>query len=354
MPKQGFKNQWVEVFRVGEHTDSKGSTRKFDRDFLEQVVANFNAEQHEPPAVVGHPEMNAPAFGWVRELRLDGNSLEARFADTNDDFEEMVQKRAFPKRSSSFYLQPPSLRHVGFLGAQPPALKGLREIQFSDGESVTVEISFSEENKMEEKDVQKVADSIWDKMKNWFSNNKPAETNLSAPPQITNFSEADAKKLIDDAVQQVTDKLTAEFNEKQTALETTNKTLLEQVNTISSSGKRAEIVSFVEAIPAESGKHFLKRAGAVEFLESLAVADAADKEPAIVCFSEEANGTKAEHKFSRLEWAKTLFSNLPKMVEFGEKFGGITATAEANKIVDANRVNTMREEMGIKKDGGEK
>ena len=55
--------------------------------------------------------------------------------DVEPQFAEMVNTRRFPKRSTAFYTpdhpQNPKpgvwyLRHVAFLGAQPPAVKGLR------------------------------------------------------------------------------------------------------------------------------------------------------------------------------------------------------------------------------------
>lgn len=146
MPKQGFKNQWVAISRKGKVADNTGTERDLSDDFLQQVVTNFTP--HNAPAVIGHPKDNNPAFGWVSGLRLENGVLEAQFADTDDEFERMCADGKFRKRSASFYLgEKPSLRHVGFLGAMPPAVKGLRDIQFNDGDSVTVEISFNEEEK---------------------------------------------------------------------------------------------------------------------------------------------------------------------------------------------------------------
>src|SRR5690242_18264662 len=135
MAKPGFKGQWVEIARIGQATDSKGVARDLSRDWVEKVVTNYAAGSHEAPIVVGHPESDsAPAFGWTQELRINGDSLEAKFADTDPEFEQLVADGRYKKRSASFYLNPPNLRHVGFLGAQPPAIKGLRDIKFAEGE----------------------------------------------------------------------------------------------------------------------------------------------------------------------------------------------------------------------------
>lgn len=351
MPKQGFSNQWIEIARVGDFVDAKGTSVKIDDDFLNAVIVNFNASHHEPPIVIGHPGVDAPAFGWTEELRRKGDRLEARFTDTNDEFEKMVKEGAFRKRSSSFYTQPPVLKHVGFLGAMPPAIKGLKNIQFNDGDSVTVEISFNEE-KIMDKENEKAPEetkTFREFMKEIFGGGQQ-----SAPAPV-NFSEAQAQNLIETAVKKATETITADFNEKLTAKDTVIETLTEKVNGISSSGKHAEIVSFVESIPATSGKHFLKRAGVVEFLESLADADAKDTGKAVVCFSETDDGTREEIKFSRLDWAKELLSNLPPMIYFGEGFSNLKASVEADIAVNPTDLSELRGAMGVKTaEGGAK
>lgn len=350
MAKNGFGGQWIEIFRAGKHTDSGGTTRNYDRKFLEKVVANFNSAEHEPPVVVGHPQDNTPAFGWTRALRINGDALEAQFGDTDDEFETLVRDGKFRKRSAAFYLDEPALRHVGFLGAQPPALKGLREIQFNDGDQSPVEIFFNEGKIMsnEKEAAQEETRTFKEWMKEFFGGG-------AQQPAPANFTETNVKNLIAEAVQTAKAEFSAEFSEKLTAKDAQIETLTNSVNAISSTGKRAEITQFVESIPAESGKYFLKRAGVVEFLESCAIADAADKEPAVVCFSEDADGKKEEVKISRLEWAKDLLSALPKFIEFGESFGNLKATNKADEFVSPQELADLRAEMGVKAAaGGEK
>lgn len=344
MPKVGFKNQWIAISQKGKFNDSEGNERDLNDSFLKEVIANFTP--NDAPAVIGHPKENAPAFGWATALRLNGDVLEAQFADTNDDFEEMVEKGLFRKRSASFYLNPARLRHVGFLGAQPPAVKGLRDIQFSDGDFCAVEISFKEqtmskenENSTEEKK------TFREFMKELFGGGE------QQPAPTANFSEAERQKLIDDAVAKASEQAKADFAEQLKTRDEQIKTLTEAVNANSASGKRSEIVSFVESIPAEKGKHYLKRAGITEFLETLANDDAKDTEKAIN-FSEGEGDQKVEHKFSRLEWAKELFSNLPPMIEFGEKFGNIVATEAAGSLVDPARQKVINDAVNAKEAGG--
>jgi len=121
---------WVEIFRAGKHTDSQGRTREFSVDDLDRMVGSYQPEQHEAPAVIGHPKDNAPAWGWVEALKRVGEVALAKFKDVQPEFADMVDRRLFKKRSISLYPDG-SLRHVGFLGAQPPAVKGLRDFAFS-------------------------------------------------------------------------------------------------------------------------------------------------------------------------------------------------------------------------------
>jgi hypothetical protein len=350
MAKIGFNGQWIDVCRVGKAVDSKGTARSLDRAFLEAVIANYAAGGHEAPLVVGHPESDtAPAFGWVKDLRLNGDILEAQFAETDDEFEQLVAAGRYKKRSASFYLDTPNLRHIGFLGAQPPAIKGLRDIQFAEGESFAVEsITNFKETVMEEKDLDQMPESFWEKVKSKLGISPTAD--LSEKPAAStaaSFSEAEARSLVDEAVKAVK----AEFAETVTKLEDANKNLQSQIDGQVAGGVKSEIASFVEAIPAEKGKHFLKRIGIAEFMESLAAADAADGETKAISFSEGEGDKKVDHEFTRLGWFKQLVGNLPNVVEFGEKFGNIVATKEADAMVNIDRVNAMKEAAGVAEEG---
>jgi hypothetical protein len=130
----GLNGQWIEIFRGGSQADSLGRRHNGDQ-LITEAVKTFNSSQHEPPLVVGHPADNAPAFGWVKGLRekvTDGvRILEAQLDQVIPEFEDAVKTGLFKKRSAAFYPDG-RLRHVGFLGAVPPAVKGLVDIGFDD------------------------------------------------------------------------------------------------------------------------------------------------------------------------------------------------------------------------------
>jgi len=142
---RGF-DDWIPIFQGGKQTDSRG--REHDGDALiEKAVALFNAARHEPPACIGHPEHDAPAYGWVEGLKKvagkGGNLLLAKFRQVEPTFEGMVKAGRFKKRSAAFYPDG-SLRHVAFLGAAPPAVKGLPDMSFTEDASAVFE--FAENN----------------------------------------------------------------------------------------------------------------------------------------------------------------------------------------------------------------
>jgi len=141
---------FIEIFKAGKRLDANGVEVEITIDDLQQAVNAYDVNFHESPAVVGHPKHNAPAYGWVKRLELDGDVLKAEFDQVDPEFAEMVEKGRFKKVSSSFYLAdspnnpcPGSLylRHVGFLGAMPPAVKGLRNPEFAENEQGVVDFS---------------------------------------------------------------------------------------------------------------------------------------------------------------------------------------------------------------------
>lgn len=155
----------IEIFKAGTRKDANGVEVTITTDDLQQAVENYNIEYHEAPAVIGHPQHNHPAYAWVKRLQLDGDTLKAEFDQIDPEFAEMVDKGRFKKVSASFYLaNSPNnpkqgslyLRHVGFLGAMPPAVKGLRNPEFAEGEEGVVDFADWTEA------------TLWRRLRDWF------------------------------------------------------------------------------------------------------------------------------------------------------------------------------------------
>ncbi|MCX0774601.1 peptidase, partial [Escherichia coli] len=140
----------IHIFKAGTHTDMHGKKLPFTPDDLAACVKAYDPSVHEAPLVIGHPRTEDPAWGWVKALSLSGVDLMAEPAQLDPQFAEMVTNGRFKKVSASFYLpDSPSnpkpgvlyLRHVGFLGAQPPSVKGLKQVSFSEQEEGVVEFA---------------------------------------------------------------------------------------------------------------------------------------------------------------------------------------------------------------------
>lgn len=138
----------IPIFRAGRHTAADGTVREFSDADLQAAVSAYDPALHEAPLCVGHPKDNLPAYGWVKGLAFADGELGVLPDQVDPAFAEMVNAGRFKKRSASFYLpdsptnpKPGSLylRHVAFLGAQAPAVKGLRDVSFADAEEGVVE-----------------------------------------------------------------------------------------------------------------------------------------------------------------------------------------------------------------------
>ena len=143
----------IEIFRAGRHVDDAGVAHDFSAADVASMASAYDPALREAPLTVGHPAHNLPAYGWVKGLSLtDSGRLAMDTRAVEPQFAEMVQERRFPKRSACFYppLNPNNpkpgswyLRHVAFLGAQPPAISGLKDIAFAEADAAGA-VSFSE------------------------------------------------------------------------------------------------------------------------------------------------------------------------------------------------------------------
>lgn len=158
----------LQIFRTGRHTATSGDVLAFSEAALQATAAAYDPARHEAPIVVGHPQSNGPAYGWVKSLAFADGGLDAEPHQVDPAFAELVEAGRFKKISASFYApEAPAnpvpgvyyLRHVGFLGAQPPAVKGLRSPTFAEQEEGVVEFS-------ELEDVQNA--SLWRSLREWL------------------------------------------------------------------------------------------------------------------------------------------------------------------------------------------
>ena len=291
-PAQAQLPAGIEIFRAGRHTDDSGTVHEFSLADVDAMAAGYNPAVREAPLTVGHPKDNLPAYGWVKSLaRNESGVLTIDPHKVEPQFAEMVKAGRFAKRSASFY--PPQapnnptpgqwyLRHVAFLGAQPPAIAGLKDIEFSAGDADGA-VCFSE---IEPIDIQQESDDMSKELEEKLAK---AQADLDA----ANKAAADAQAEATAAKAQA-----ASFAEKARA------------------DRKAGFVSFAES-QVQAGKLLPKDKDiAVATLEALA--DAAPVE-----FAE----GDATRKVSPAQWLQDLIGAKQPVVSFGEFAPGAGAAA---------------------------
>jgi hypothetical protein len=126
----------LECFKAGRRTALSGAVIEFAQSDLAATAGAYDPALHEAPLVIGHPTLAAPAYGWVSALRLEGQSLEATPRKVDPVFAQAVQSGSYGKVSAAFFRPDAAnnpvpgvfyLKHIGFLGATPPAVQGMRD-----------------------------------------------------------------------------------------------------------------------------------------------------------------------------------------------------------------------------------
>lgn len=132
---------WFQIFKAGNHTDSKGVNADFTEADLQSVVDNFKPQSS--PLVIGHPKVDDPAWGWTSELKIEGGVLFAKAEEVATEFAQAVEDKRYPNRSVRLNKVDNGyeLGHIGFLGGKPPAVDGLAWQFNADTDGVEFEFS---------------------------------------------------------------------------------------------------------------------------------------------------------------------------------------------------------------------
>jgi len=127
--------KFFEVFKAGNYPQGK-----FTKAEVEELAKNYDPSFCEAPITLDH-EQKGPAYGWVENLKEEGGVLKATFKDLSDDLKEFVNQGKYKKISIEIYRElegkKPYLKAVSFLGASIPQVKGMKAVEFKEGESDT-------------------------------------------------------------------------------------------------------------------------------------------------------------------------------------------------------------------------
>lgn len=305
----------IKIFKVGTHTSMQGVKKDYTRDMLADCVAAYNPQTHEAPFVLGHPKHDDPAYGWADHLELsDDGYLLAYPKQVDADFAENVNAGKHNKVSSSFYL-PDSpnnptpgklyLRHVGFLGAQPPSVKGLGTVQFAENEEGVVDF-------MSPTYAFDLISDIFRRQRDALIESVGAE---EADKQFPNWVIDSLKEVI---YAPMVEPVQSSFSEHSDANTQTPPT--KTAREIELEEKLAQANATLAAQKVEEQKSL-----ASDFAESLVVAGqlspkVKDKAISLIVAAQQNDQivSFAEGETSLVDGLKSLLSDLPKIIEFGE------------------------------------
>jgi len=125
--------KYFEVFKAGNYPQGK-----FTKEEVQELAKNYDPSFCEAPITLDH-EQKGPAYGWVDKLKEEDGMLKATFKDLSNDLKEFVQQGKYKKISVEIYRElegkKPYLKAVSFLGASIPQVKGMKAVEFKEGES---------------------------------------------------------------------------------------------------------------------------------------------------------------------------------------------------------------------------
>jgi len=323
----------IHNFRAGRHTAMSGAVLEFSEADLAASAQAYDPAIYQAPIVVGHPKIDAPAYGWVAGLAADAGEMYADADQVDAQFAEMVEAGRFKKVSSSWF--PPNhprnpvpgvyyLKHIGFLGAAAPAVTGLKPVEYAEDDTgcLTVEFAYDDQ----------VNAGLWRRMREWMigrfgldeadkvvpdwqiqtlDDAARQEAEAEAPQSTPMYAEGEEMSDVEKARLQ-------ELEAKATRLEAENAQLKTQTAEFAdreaaltareTEARQAEIAEFAEKLVGEGKVLPRDKAGLIAYL-------AGPNADGAIEFAE-GESTVAQPAD---EWLRNFLSALPPQVDFAER-----------------------------------
>ena len=264
----------LHLARIGTFTDMHGQDVSLTPELLEQLAASYDPALYKAPLVIGHPKTNSPAFGWLETLEAKPEGLFGAPINVDPAFAEAVTSGRYPQRSLSFWPADhpgsptpgrPYVRHLGVLGATPPAIPGLMGADLAADDGTTILFS--------------------------------TPTSTAMPPELPEVVDLAAREAALATLQ-------ADLATREAAVAQREAEAAAQVASL----RRAAVVAFCDDLATEAR---LRPADVPALTEIVLRLE--QSEPA-VCFAEAGDDTPAPGA----TWLKTFLSGLPPLVELSE------------------------------------
>lgn len=294
------KLPWFEIARSGLYRGHVPLTKGMFEDMKHRL--DKGSVPIRAQVKLGHLPKGAPAYGWISALDIrpnsdsgpdKGYSLFAE-AEVQPELYEALQRRLYTNRSIGIAPQADggwSLDHLAFLGAEPPAIKGMQALNLQEA-TPALELaffSFAVAAKGDGETITFAEDEMKNSMRPWLM--KPAENDGGQAakgggekhePKNETFGAAEAK----------------EFAE----LKAANAKLMREFQLEKSRSFCADLLRDGHITPA-------MMPGLAEFMSSL------DDSPSL-----QFTAADKAMQSSPADYFRNLLGSLPKQVEFGESF----------------------------------
>lgn len=343
----------IHFFKAGSHSAMSGEAIKFTQADLQRAAAVYDPAVHEAPLVVGHPKTDGPAYGGVKAIQFADADLEAVPGDVDPEFAELVQAKRYGKVSASWY-RPGSpqhplagkdghdawyLRHIGFLGAQPPAIKGLRPVEFADEADADSVVEFGDWADRENA-------GLWRRMREFLiAQFGPEKADQVVPTYMVDMLTEDALKPEEPAeVRNMTPNYAEGGDPLKTAQEIAAAQAALEAREADLAKREKAVADFAEQQAADEKKRLadeaadfaegLVKAGQLPPAQKARVVGLLTTMPADAKFVEFAEDGKQTTERGCVEVLKDLLTNLPKAVDFAERAANSKAAPNANGADD--------------------
>jgi hypothetical protein len=362
----------IHIFKPGTHQAMNGAVLNFSETDLAASAAAYDPALHEAPLVVGHPKADAPAYGWVKTLQYAESGLHAEPDQVDAAFAELFSAGRFKKISASFYTpDSPSnpkpgvyyLRHVGFLGAQPPAIKGLKQAEFADADEGVVEFSEWSSNAPGNDDTSAIPGgrddvqnaSLWRNIREWLIGKFGQDEADKVVPQyaVQQLEQSAQQELMEEAAEQDGccqqpafseggDPMSAEEKARLAELEAENAKLKKQQADFAETQKRDKQAA-QHASNLSFAENLIKEGRLLPCQQDLVVAtlDFMAGQEQVVEFGE-GDGKKPLLDAVKNDW----LAKAPKVIDFGEHYQD-GETSSQNNITPTPEERAVAAQLGI-------
>lgn len=137
--ERSIYEKWFHVFTAGSYPQGD-----FTAEDLAQIAGSYNPAYIEAPVWIGHPGDDGPepeAYGWIKEIKAEGNNLFVKFDYIDPELVEKINSRRFKRCSVELWYIADVGWYLTALGVtNRPQVKSLPAMQFQECLTFTAKV----------------------------------------------------------------------------------------------------------------------------------------------------------------------------------------------------------------------